>query len=209
MNILDFEDTSYEQLQSWIESGKSKGMPDGLVNYLQAIELVRTMYDKYSQKKFIIKTLMLPPYSLSEYRAQKLFNESINFFYANNEIKREAWAHVYADKLDKIALLAIESDDYQTAQKCTSEAVKLRMGEKAIQNIPKGLLDRRVIIYTLKPEDVGFPKVNRIQLNQFIDNLPDISNIERVRLYRDGMTDKAEGNVLDVENSDIPFLDGK
>lgn len=204
---MDFDETSYEQLQTWINTGKAKDIPGDLVNYLQALELVRSMYDKYTQKKFIIKTLMLPPWSLTEYRAQKLFNESLNFFYASNEVKREAWAHVYADKLDKIALLAIESDDYQTAQKCTLEAAKLRMGEKANQSIPRQLLERRPIFYTIKAKDVGLPEANRIKLAAWIDSLEDIPTEERMRIHRDALTNKANGNVFEADITDIPFVD--
>ena len=206
---MDFEETSYEQLQAWIETGKAKDLPIDLVNYLQALELVRSMYDKYAQKKFIVKTLTLPPWSLTEYRAQKLFSESINFFYANNEIKREAWAQVYADKFDKLALLAIANDDYQTAQKCTAEAVKLRMGEKSNQTIPRELLDRRPIFYTIRAKDVGLPEANRPKLAQWIDNLEDIPTEDRNRMHRDGMTAKSEGNVFEAEIVDIPFVDGQ
>ena len=204
---MDFDDTSYEQLQAWIETGKAKGIPDELVEYLQALEMVRAMYDKYSQKKFIIKTLQLPPYSLTEYKAGKLFNEAINFFYANNEIKREAWAQVYADKLDKIAMLAIESNDFQTAQKCTMDAAKLRMGEKAVQNIPRQLLERRPIFYTIKAKDVGLPEANRSKLASWIDALEDIPIEDRMRIHRDALTDKAKGNVFEADITDIPFID--
>lgn len=204
---MDFDDTSYEQLQAWIETGKSKDLPVDLVNYLQALELVRSMYDKYKQKKFIIKTLLLPPWSLNEYRAQKLFNEAINFFYSSNEIKREAWAQVYADKLDKIALLAIADNDWTTAQKCTMDAAKLRMGEIVNQSIPKQLLERRPIFYTIRPKDIGLPEASRPKLAQWIDSLEDIPNEDRIRMHRDGMTSKSEGNVLDAEIVDIPFAD--
>jgi hypothetical protein len=209
MSSLDFDDTSYEQLQAWVESGKTKGLPYDLVNYLSTLELVRSMYDKYAQKKFIVKTLMLPPYSLSEYRAHKMFSEALNFFYSNNEVKREAWANIYADKLDKLALIAIESNDYQTAEKCTMNAVKLRMGEKSNQNIPKQLLERRPIFYTIRAKDVGLPEANRAKLAQWIDKLEDIPAEERNRMHRDGMTEKAEGNVFEADITDIDFVDGK
>ena len=203
---MDFDDTSYEQLQAYIETGKTKGIPDDLITYLQALELVRSMYDKYKAKKFIVTTLMLPPWSLSEYRAQKLFGESINFFYSNNEIKRDAWAQVYADKFDKLALLAIEMNDILTAERCTSAAVKLRMGEKANQNIPRSLLDRRPVFYTIKPKDVNFPEADRPKLNKWIDSLDDISTEERIRLHRDAMTDKSAGNMFEIDVTDIPFV---
>lgn len=207
MNYLEFDDISYEQLQTWAATGKPGNIPENLVLYLQSLELVRSMYDKYKSKKFILNVLSQAPWELSEYKAQKLFNDSINFFYANNDIKREAWAHVYADKLDKLALLAIEMDDIATATKCHLEAAKLRMGDKEIQNIPKGLRDRRVIIYTMRPKDVGLPEANKKKLNEWIDILPDIPSEDRLRLKRDGLTPGAKGNPFETDISDIPFIE--
>ena len=209
MNSLAYNEASYEQLQSFIGTGKTKDMPADLVDYLQVLELCRSMYDKYAEKKFIIKTLTLAPWKLSEYHANKVFTEAINFFYSNNEVKREAWAQVYADKLDKLALLAIQDNDWTTARNCMQDAAKLRMGEKSDQSIPKQLLERRPIFYTLKAKDIGLPEANRTKLAQWIDNLEDIPNEDRIRIHRDGMTGKGSGNVFEAETVDIPFSDGE
>ena len=207
MNSLEFSDTSYEQLQLFIATGKSKDIPVELVRYLEILEVARSMYDKYQEKKFIVKTLMLPPWKLTEYHANKIFTDSVNFFYSNNEVKREAWAHIYADKLDKLAKLAIQDNDWPTANKCFQDAAKLRMGEIVTQNIPRQLLERRPIFYTIRPKDIGLPEASRPKLAQWIDSLEDIPNEERIRMHRDGMTSKSEGNVLDAEIVDIPFAD--
>ncbi len=209
MSSLEIDDSSIDQLQLWISSGKPSGMPENLIQYLQMLELVRSMYDKYAQKKFIIRTLSLPPWSLSEFKAQKVFAQALNFFYANNEIKREAWAQVYADKFDKLAMLAIEMDDLQTAHRCIADASRLRMGKESDTGIPKELLDRRPVFYTLTPKDVGLPGANRVKLAQFIDSLEDISGEDRLRLHREGSTPSASGNVFDIETSDIDFIHDK
>lgn len=206
MNSSGFDDTSYEQLQLWIESGKVKNIPDELVEYMQALELVRSMYDKYDSKKFIITTLTLKPWSLTEYQANKLFTQALNFFYSNNDVKREAWGNIYADRMDKIALLAIALNNVDAAKDAYDKAYKYRMGEKSTQVIPRELLDRRIIIYTIKPKDVNLPEADRTKLGKWIDNLDDIPNEERIRFHRDGMTDKSEGNLFETDITDIPFI---
>lgn len=209
MNSSGFDDTSYEQLQLWIESGKVKNIPEELVEYMQALELVRSMYDKYESKKFIITTLSLKPWSLSEYQANKLFAQALNFFHANNEVKREAWGSIYADRMDNVALLAIALNDVNAAKDAFDKAYKYRVGEKSTQIIPRELLERRPIFYTLKAKDVGLPEANRSKLAQWIDSLDDIPDEDRLRLHRDGMTEKATGNFLGAEIEDIPFYDVK
>jgi len=104
-------------------------------------------------------------------------------------------------------MLAIDSNDFQTAQKCTMDAAKLRMGEKAVQNIPRQLLERRPIFYTIKAKDVGLPEANRSKLASWIDALEDIPIEDRMRIHRDALTEKAKGNVFEADITDIPFID--
>lgn len=203
---MEFDDASYDQLQLYIQSGKKGTLPDRLVEYLKVIELIRSLYDKYTSKKFILRLLSLPPYNVSEFRAQRLYNDALNFFYSDNGIKREAWGNIYAEKLDKLALLHVENDDFEGARRCMLDAAKLRIGDERKQEIPRALLDRRPIFYTIKPKELGFPEVNRRRLAEWIDKLPDVPDIERMRLHRDGLTENSKGNVLDVDIEDIEFL---
>lgn len=207
MSSSALDNLKYDKLQSFIVTGNSEDIPEDLIEYMSHLELVRSMYDKYSSKAAILKVLRSRVYGYTEFMARKIFSEALNFFYSDNGVKREAWGNIYADKLDNLALLAIESDDWEGARRCFADAAKLRMGEEHKTEIPTELLDRRPVFYTLNPEDVGLPgKVNRHKLAAWIDNLPDIDASERARIHRDGMTSKAEGNVFDIPESEIEYL---
>lgn len=207
MSSSALDNVKYDKLQSYIMTGNRENIPDDLIEYMSHLELVRSMYDKYASKTAIIKILRSPAYGYTEYSARKLFFEALNFFYADNGVKREAWGNIYADKLDNLALLAIESDDWEGARRCLADAAKLRMGEEQKTEIPAELLDRRPVFYTLNPEDVGLPgRVNRHKLAAWIDNLPDIDASDRKRIHRDAMSSKSDGNIFDVPEGDIEYL---
>jgi hypothetical protein len=177
-------------LQYYIKTGKGN-FPDELVVYLELLELVRSMYSKYETKNFIITTLTNEVYGISRHKATELFHDALNFFYSDNQVKQKAWENIYANHLDNLAYLALEKDDIETARKCFLDAAKLRgVGSEQNREIPKELLSKPVIIYTLDPSDVGLPKASKKELAEFIDNLPEISERERVRLSKDaGITE--------------------
>ncbi len=207
MSSSALDNLKYDQLQAYIVSGQQGDIPAELVEYMSHLELVRSMYDKYQSKPAILKVLRSSAYGYTEYMARKIFTEALNFFYADNSVKREAWGNIYADKLDNLALLAIESDDWEGARRCFVDAAKFRMTEDEQKDIPEELLDRRPVFYTLNPEDVGLPKsVNRHKLARWIDSLPDIDQADRARIHRDAQSDKAEGNIFDIPENEIEYL---
>jgi len=209
MNSLEFDDLSYEQLQAFIESGKIDDIPTRLVEYLGMLEMIRELYDKYhKQPNFIINLLKMPPYSLSEYKANKLFSDTLNFFYCKNDVKADAWANIYADKFDKLALLCLVVNNFEGAKDNWQTAAKFRgVGKDKPNVIPQELLDRRVIIYTSEPEKLKLPKVNRKKLAAWIDKLDDIDMSERERLHQDAQTGENGSNFLNIEAKDIEFVD--
>lgn len=182
----------YQELQEWINTGKSRTLPAEMVEYLEQIETVRSLYAKYESKTFIIKTLKTT-YKVSDYIANKLYSDSLNFFYANNQVKVEAWANIYAEKLENAALAAWNLNDYETYGKLIVEASKMRgVGKEKPQEIPKDFYTRPYVVYSLNPEDVGLTRANRKELAAFIDNIPEINNKQRERLKRDA-------NVTDIK----------
>lgn len=207
MNSSAFERITYDQLQVFIDSGKQNSMSTELVEYLTLLEMVRALYDKYRTKKYIIDLLAQPPYELSRYLAQKIYADTLNFFYSSNPIKREAWANIMADKLEKLAELSIADNNFDNAFKCYSKVADLRMGKENQVEVPLELRDRRPVFYTINPADLNMPPVNRRKLAQFIDGLTDIPQDERSRLHRDALTGKAQGLVLDINPEDIEFID--
>lgn len=207
MSSSALDNVKYEQLQAYVMNGKTGDLSEELVVYLSHLELVRSMHDKYQSRAGIIRILTSPAYGYTDYAARKLYADAINFFYSDNQVKREAWANLYADKLDNLALLCIEADDWEGARRCFADAAKFRMGSEPANDIPEDLFDRRPVFYTLNPEHVGLPgKVNRHKLARWIDKLPDIDENERRRIHRDAMTGEADGNILDIPEDKIEYL---
>ena len=184
------ENVSLNLLQHYINTGKSN-LPDEMVIYLDLLELVRSMYSKYETKNIIINTLSSDVYGLTKNEATNLFYDALNFFFSDNKVKQKAWENIYANHLDNLAYLAIEKDDIETARKCFLDASRLRgAGNEQGREIPKEMLTKPIIIYTIDPEQVGIQQTSKKLLAEFIDQLPEISERERVRLQRDaGITD--------------------
>jgi hypothetical protein len=95
----------------------------------------------------------------------------------------EAWANIYAEKLENAAAAAWDLNDYETYGKLIVEAAKMRgVGKEKTQEIPKDFYTRPYVIYSMNPEDVGLPRENRKLLAEFIDNLPDVTEKQKERL---------------------------
>jgi hypothetical protein len=173
-------------LQDYIKKGKTDQLPDEIVIYMELLEMVRSMYSKYETKVFIIKTLLSAPYNLSRYRAHNLFADALNFFYTDNKVKQKAWESIYAQHLDNLAYYALELDDIEGARRCFMDAAKMRgAGKPDKEEIPAEFFNRPVVIYTMDAEKAGLPTTERKSLAAFIDNIPEITERERVRLKKD------------------------
>ena len=180
------ENCDLNMLQDYITKGLVDKMPDDLVIYMELLEMVRSMYNKYETKPFIIRTLTSKTYGISRYMANKLFYDALNFFYADNEVKQKAWENIYAQHLDNLAYYALEMNDLETARRCFMDAAQLRgAGREEKSEMPAELFARPVVIYSMDAEKAGLQSVDRKQLAAFIDSLPEISEKERVRIKKD------------------------
>jgi len=181
--FFDEEQTEYAQLQALIERGETANLPEKVVNFYEQIDFIRCLYNKYESKSFIINAVVKQFPLLSKYQATNLYYECLNFFNLDNQVKVEAWANIYADRLDNMARICYELNDFETARRLTMDAASMRgVGKEKPNEIPEELLDRRPTFYTMKIEDIGLPKANRHLLAEFIDNI-DVSEKER-RLYK-------------------------
>lgn len=177
---------SIEQLRQLIENGNPSDLPAEVVRHLELMELVRSMYSKYETKTVIINTLMSPVYKLSRQQANKLFVDSLNYFYSDNKIKSDAWRQIYANKLEDLSAYALACDDIAQSRRCLNDAAKMRgVFDEKVQEIPDELRQRPVVIYTLNPEQLGLARANRSELAKLIDEMPDISDSDRQRVKRD------------------------
>lgn len=192
--LFDQERNDYEQLQALVERGEVRNLPAHLVEYYEQIDFIRSLYNKWQSKNYIINAVTLKWPKISKYQVGILYNDTLNFFNLDNKVKVEAWAEIYADKLDNMAILAQEMNDLETARRCLTDAAEMRgVGKEKPMEVPQEFYDRRPVLYTTKLKDIGIPEPNRLKLAEFIDAL-DITEGEKVKIRRDAQVE------------DIPFV---
>lgn len=189
--MVNLEDYKYEQILHFIESGAKGELSEDLVKYIQLLELIRSMYDKYQSESSIVNFLQKSPYNLSEFQAKKRFYEAINLFYADNNVKKQTWRNVYATRLDRAADLALKAAtsvaDLEVYKKIIDAAARMRQLDRQDEKeIPKELFDKPFKIYTLDPEKVGRKRADRNLLAQQIDSM-EVSEKEKDKAKRDGL----------------------
>ena len=173
---------------------ETNDLPAPVVEYFEQIDYIRCLFNKFNSKSYIVSAISLKWPNISKYKANKLYCESLNFFNLDNEIKVQAWSNIYADRLDNMALIAQQMNDFETARRCFKDAAEMRgVGKDMANQVPEDLLDRRPVLYTMKMRDAGAPEINRNELGRLLDQM-DITVVDRSRINRDARTE------------DIPFI---
>jgi hypothetical protein len=195
--FYDEEHNEYEQLQGLIERGETKNLPEKVVQFYEQIDFIRCLYNKYESKSYIINAVVIQWPRLSKYQATNLYYETLNFFNLDNQVKVEAWANIYADRLDNMARICFELNDFETSRRLTMDAAELRgVGKDKPNQVPDELLDRRPVFYTMKLKDIGVQDGNRDNLASFIDNL-DITEKEKSKVKREAMIEDVPFEIME------------
>jgi len=182
----DIEGIEYERLQEYIENGRTADMPHEMVQYLEQLDLVRGLINRNKGKEIVVSLLKGPPYNLSDYLARKRYTEAINFFYLDNEVKKQAWRNLYADKLEKAANLvlhtATSAKDLDIYKNILLAAANMRgLGEADKEELPAELYERPIKIYSNDVKVLDIPEVSRYELQKMIDSF-EIPETEKERL---------------------------
>jgi hypothetical protein len=188
------ENVAYELLQEYIENGRQDTMPEEMVHYLNLLEVVRGQIHRNKSRRFVINLLKASPYNHSEYLAGKLYTDAINFFYIQEDIKKEAYRNLYAEKLEKAAAFVLNVmktvKDLDTYAKLIKEAALLRgLHEPDKEELPEELFQKPIKVFTQNPTKLGIPAIDRQRLAREIDSW-DIEETEKARLKREASIDQ-------------------
>lgn len=192
---INFSSISLQNINQILSTGNLDFLTPEEQEYYKLMDIVRGWRarmmmpggDKIVTKAGIIKLLRQPPYNLSDWMARRVYADALNFFYSEDSITPKAWSNFYADRLEKLADLAVADGKLKEAKSFIVEAAKLRRcyEEKQLE-IPRELLDReQVVIYASDPETMGARKEDRKAIEMFIDSIPDIPEISRKRVKED------------------------
>ncbi len=188
-------DDKYDQLLAFVESGAKGDMPEDLIDYLSILELIRTMHFRFENRQTIINFLQKPPYKLSRYLATKYYSDTINFFYIDVKIAKQAYRNMYAEKLDRAADLVLKTatcpkdiDIYKNIIYAIRDMRDLNTPEK--EDVPAAFYKKPYKLYVLDPKLVGRERANRNALARHIDSL-DIPEHDKQRLKGDALIEDA------------------
>lgn len=194
--LSEIDGVELDLIQEWMSSGRRDSMDPALAQYLEFMEVTRTQITRDQDRAAIIKLLGAPPYSLSRHRAMKVYQDALNFFYVDNEIRAEAWANLYADKMERAANkmrpLIRSSRDTETYAKILGQAAELRLKHRAQEhNLPEEIFKKPVRIYTADVAVLGAERQNidRSRLAQLIDNY-DIPETDKGRILSEAGVSK-------------------
>lgn len=191
------EGLHYSILEKWVASGKVDVLPEGMEDYMQHLTAVLGWHNQSFNKTQIIKRLRLT-FDLNYGQAKNRYIDGLNYFYLDNDIKYAAYMGIYADKLDKITDLIIQTattpEEALAAVKPIKEAALIREKIKPKESVPEKLFQRPFKVYTLQLEDLGVHEsVNRNELGELIDSL-EIAEAEKYRIKQDA---SLEPRILD------------
>lgn len=186
------EDIELDELYDFIENGTANESNTDIMQYLVELDKVRGMYlriDRFASKDAIVNHLQKVD-GYSRYLANKLFNQAMEYFYCDTTISKAAWRNIYAEKMEKVINFAIatmqDTSDAAKVSKMILEMAKVRqLDQPDKEELPMELFTRPFKIYSSDAEFLGLPEVNRLELSEFIDKLPDLSDAQKELIKRE------------------------
>lgn len=191
---INFDNISPAQISRILKTGDVACLTPEEQEYYYYMELVRGLRarmlmpggHKVTTKAGIIK-LLKNHYGLSDWMARRIYDDTLNFFYAESAVTAGAWANLYAEKLEKMSDLAFANGNFKEGRALLADAAKLRgCFLEAAPEIPEELLHpKAAIIYTSDALALGAPAADRREIDAYIDAIPEIPEAVRTRVKED------------------------
>lgn len=193
---MRIEDIELEHIIEFRDHGDFSKAPAEIVEFVSMMEKVRGMhvrFDQYGSRDAIIKHLTKFD-GLSHYMAAKYHDLAMEYFHADRQISKDAWRGIVADAMYKnISVMRTMADNVQDLERTNKSllamAKVLRLDEPDPEPFPEELLNKPFKMYSLDPEYLGLPTINRYDLAKFIDELPALTEKERLMARREALID--------------------
>ena len=191
-------EVTLDDIYDFIQTGNPDNAPEHIVEYLELLTRVDGMIrriDKFGSKNAVVKHIVLVEklfgQKLSYYKASKIYNEAIEYFFSDAEVLKKAWGNFYANIIDQEINFArqIKKDgqDSKRIVDMAKVAAEIRgVFEEDKEELPDELFRKPFVVYSTKAEELGLPKVDRNRLKEMIDSkIPDLSEKEKLRIYQE------------------------
>lgn len=181
------------KLEDYIESGSMSDLSSEEAIYLDALTLINSMGRKYGRRN-TVKFFTQHPWNLKYHRASELYDEAVTLFYTDRNVEKKALRHRYAEMLEEAALVVKEnaacSKDWETYGNLIAQAAKLQELDKPDpEKLDAAAYLQPLRYYSLNPEHVGLPNVDRQELARQIEAL-DIPEREKARIRQESLLEE-------------------
>jgi hypothetical protein len=195
---MTINDIDLEDIYAFMEHGNPDKAPAHVAEYLELLDAVRGMHlriDKYGNSETIIRHLMTAN-KLSRMKANKIYQEALEYFYCDSHISKKAWRNILACKMEKmlnfVMLTAKDSTDAKRVVEIAKEmGAMLGVHEPDKDELPEELFRQPIKIYTSSAADLGLPAANRTKLKEWIENLPELTEKEKARIKQEADIDNS------------------
>ncbi len=190
---IDFDSIDMALIEQVLSTGSLDGLPEAERRYYDLMELVRGLRarlkfnGKVVTKAGIIRLLKSESYGLSDYMARRVYTDSMNFFWAQDDVRPRAWSNFYAERLENWANLLFAQGDAKNALRYMKLAAELRgCFDQEAPGVPDELLNQQqTVIYTTSRRDLGLPATDRRKVEQLIDAIPEVPELVRESVKED------------------------
>lgn len=183
------EGDHYLLLEQW-SADESVVLPEGMNEYVKQLEYARGFIYSGASPNNASRKLQLHFPNLSMKQAKSRVRDSVEYFYIDGDLKKDAYRHIHYEKQMQAAQLVLETAKSAADIKIASEIWERAGRAKQLhlpdaEEFPEGMFEQKWKIYSLDTSDVGLPDMaDRNQLGTMIDSF-NIIESEKIRLKQD------------------------
>ena len=169
------DEGAFERIQDYIASGSKGNLSQKEQVYIDLLTMIYSLDGQWGKRR-TIKFLTSKPFSFSYEQASNMYAESIEMFFANRKVSKEAMRAKMADQYDTLYALAMQNarttKDFEIAAGILSSKAKvLRLDQDDPQQLPAENYSKQFRVLSLSPEVIGLPRANRDELARQIDGI--------------------------------------
>lgn len=166
---------AFERIQDYIAGGSRGNLSQKEQVYIDLLTMIYSLDGQWGKRR-TIKFLTSKPFSFSYEQASNMYAESIEMFFANRKVSKEAMRAKMADQYDTLYALAMQNarttKDFEIAAGILSSKAKvLRLDQDDPQQLPAENYSKQFRVLSLSPEVIGLPRANRDELARQIDGI--------------------------------------
>lgn len=169
------DEGAFERIQDYIAGGSKGNLSQKEQVYIDLLTMIYSLDGQWGKRR-TIKFLTSKPFSFSYEQASNMYAESIEMFFANRKVSKEAMRAKMADQYDTLYALAMQNarttKDFEIAAGILSSKAKvLRLEQDDPQLLPAENYSKQFRVLSLSPEVIGLPRANRDELARQIDGI--------------------------------------